>query len=147
MSTGKTAVHVPRHERLFTVAEANATLPLVRAIVSDLVTLSREVVERRQRLSLLLGGRERAATDVYQDELSHIERDVEKDGRRLQEYVEELHALGVVPTSGAEGLVDFPAVLNGRKVFLCWKLGEPRVAYWHETDAGYRGRQPLGESN
>ena len=147
MNSSKTVPRRSGQERLFTVAEANATLPLVRAIVSDLVALSRDVIERRQRLSLLLGGRQRDPADLYQEELTHIEHEVEKDGRRLQEFVQELHALGVVPTSGAEGLIDFPAVLDGRKVFLCWKLGEPQVAHWHETDAGYRGRQPLGGNN
>jgi len=51
--------------------------------------------------------------------------------------------LGVEPKNGPEGLVDFPAVLDGRPVYLCWKLGEPEVLHWHDLDAGFRGRQPL----
>jgi hypothetical protein len=42
-----------------------------------------------------------------------------------------------------EGLVDFPGELNGRRVYLCWQLGEPAVEHWHEVDAGYSGRQDL----
>ena len=41
------------------------------------------------------------------------------------------------------GLVDFPSDINGKRVFLCWRLGEPDVQFWHEEDAGYSGRQPL----
>jgi hypothetical protein len=129
--------------KIFSIAEANATLPLVRAITSDLVELSREVIERRQRLSLLQGGRNKVPGNPYHDELTQVERELEKDGRRLRELVEELRALGVTPTSGSEGLIDFPAILAGRKIFLCWKLGESEVLFWHEADAGFCQRKPL----
>jgi hypothetical protein len=129
--------------KLFTVDEANATLPLVRAITEDLAKLARDVIERRQRLDHLTHGRELASGDPYGDELAQIEEELEKDSRRLQGYVEELRELGVEPKGAAEGLVDFPATQDGRLVFLCWKLGEPEVLYWHELDAGFAGRQPL----
>lgn len=131
-------------KKLFTVEQANGCLPLVRAIVKDLAELSRDVIERRQRLTHLLAGRQRtSAEDFYSSELAQIEEELEKDNLRLQEYVEELRALGVEPKNGPEGLVDFPAMLDGRLVYLCWKLGEPEVMYWHDLDAGFRGRQAL----
>jgi hypothetical protein len=129
--------------RLFSVEEANATLPLVRAIVSDLAALSREIIERRQRLSSLSGGPEPPRHDPFREELSQIEEEVVKDGQRLREYVAELRALGAEPTNGVEGLVEFPAMIDGRKVFLSWKLGEPRISYWHEHDGGHRNRRLL----
>lgn len=132
-----------RPDRTFTIEEANAALPLVRAIVTDLAGLSREVIERRRRVSLLLDSREADRGDPYREELVQISEELEKDNRRLQGYVEELRELGVEPTSGPEGLVVFPAMFDGRKVYLCWKLGEPEVLYWHEMDAGFRERQPL----
>ncbi|HEY1600883.1 MAG TPA: DUF2203 domain-containing protein [Pirellulales bacterium] len=132
--------------KTFTVESANASLPLVRAIVTDLAALSRDVVDRRERLSLLLAGRERGVQDPYGEELSQIEEELEKDSQRLQEYVEELRQLGVEPKNGPEGLVDFPAILDGRPIYLCWKLGEPEVLHWHDLDAGFRGRQPLTAS-
>jgi hypothetical protein len=73
-----------------------------------------------------------------------MERELEMDGRRILEYVEELRQLGVEAKSATEGLVDFPAVFDGRMVYLCWRLGEPEVSYWHELDAGFRGRKLLG---
>ena len=131
-------------EKLFTVEQANASLPLVRAIVQDLADLSREVIERRQRLSHLHAGRPpKQEEDFYTAELAQIEEELEKDSRRLQEYVEELRALGVEPKNGPEGLVDFPSRMDGRTVYLCWRLGEPEVMYWHDIEAGFRGRQPL----
>lgn len=134
---------LPRR-RTFTVEEANATLPLVRAIVRDLVGASREVFERRERLSYLMGGRKRHhRPDPYHEELAQIEDQLEKDSRQLQVYLDELRQLGVEPKSATEGLVDFPAILEGRRVFLCWQLGEPEVLYWHDPEGGFAERQPL----
>jgi hypothetical protein len=129
--------------KVFTVQQANAALPLVRAIVTDLVQLSREVNDRRQRLAMLFDGRRRDRSDPYREELSQIEEVLEKDTQRLREFVEELLHLGVEPKSATEGLVDFPSVVDGRQVYLCWKLGEPEVLYWHDLEAGFQGRQPL----
>ncbi|MGO8690227.1 MAG: DUF2203 domain-containing protein [Thermoguttaceae bacterium] len=145
MTASDTKRSRPGRGKVYTVAEANASLPLVRAIVGDLVKLSRDVTERRHRLSLLHGRANRR--DPYQEELVQIEEELQKDGRRLREYVDELRDLGIEPANGTEGLVDFPALVDGRKVFLCWKLGEPEVRFWHEPNAGYRQRHPLQGQN
>jgi hypothetical protein len=129
--------------RVFTIEQANAMLPLVRAITSDLSVLARDVMERRHRLALLTAGRELKSGDPYSDELAQMEADLERDVQRLQEYVTELHELGVEAKGAVEGLVDFPCEMDGRLVYLCWKLGEPEVLYWHDLDAGFGGRQPL----
>lgn len=131
-------------KKLFTIEEANATLPLVRAIATDLATLSREVIDRRERLAALHNSRRPSKShDAYSEELAQIEDELTKDAERLHEYVEELRALGVEPKNGPEGLIDFPCQMDGRVVYLCWKLGEPEVLHWHELDAGYPGRQSL----
>lgn len=130
-------------KRLFTIEQANAMLPLVRAITADLSNLARDVMERRHRLALLTAGRELKAGDPYSEELAQMEGELERDATRLQDYVEELRELGVEPKGALEGLVDFPCELDGRVVFLCWKLGEPEVLHWHDLDAGFAGRQPL----
>ena len=118
-------------------------LPLVRAVAKDLSDLSRDVIERRERLAHLLAGRHKQSTDLYGEELSQIEEELEKDGNRLREYVEELKRLGVEPKNGPEGLVDFPTLIDGHEAYLCWKLGVPEVLYWHELEAGFAGRQSL----
>jgi len=132
-----------RPSKLFTVEQANAALPLVRAITADLVELSREVTERRERLALLSGGRDATAKDPYSEELAQIEEELAKDSEQLRAYVDELRELGVEPKSGPEGLVDFPCLMDGRIVFLCWKFSEPEVMYWHELEAGFAGRRSL----
>lgn len=129
--------------KLFTVEEANLSLPLVRAITADLVQLATELVERRQRLAVLTAGREREAGNPYSDELAAIETEIDKDAMRLRGYVQELSDLGVEPKSAVDGLIDFPSLQDGRLVYLCWKLGEPEVMHWHEIDGGFAGRQSI----
>src|SRR6267142_5060990 len=129
--------------RLFTIDQANAMLPLVRAITGDLAKLAKDVVERRHRLALLTSGRDLKPGDPYSDELAQMETELERDAVRLQEYVDELRQLGVEPKGAVEGLVDFPCQLDGRIVLLCWRLGEPELLYWHDLESGFAGRQPL----
>ena len=132
--------------KLFTVEEANATLPLVRAIMQDLAGLSQELVERRQRLDHLLGDRETEEGDPYGEELAQIQEELEREISKLQEYVDELRVLGVEPKNGPDGLidlVDFPAEIEGRRVYLCWRLGEPEVSFWHDIETGYAGREAI----
>jgi hypothetical protein len=130
-------------KRFFSIDEANAMLPLVRAITTDLVELAREVIDRRERLAVLTEGRDIGGSDLYSQELVHVQEELNRDLERLQGYVQELQELGVEPKGPAEGLVDFPALLDGRPVYLCWKHGEAEVLHWHEIDAGFAGRQPL----
>jgi len=132
-----------RPAKLFTIEQANAMLPLVKAITSDLASLAGEVMERRHRLAVLTAGRELKAGDPYADELAQTEAELEKDVVRIQEFIAELRALGVEPKGAMEGLVDFPSLLDGRIVYLCWRLGEPEVLHWHELDSGFAGRQSL----
>jgi hypothetical protein len=129
--------------RVFTIEQANAMLPLVRAITSDLTTLARDVVDRRQRLASFAKRKPTMASDPYAEELASMQQAVADDTQRLQEYIEELRRLGLEPKGALEGLVDFPALIDGKLVYLCWKLGEPEVTHWHDLDAGFAGRQSL----
>ncbi len=129
--------------RHFTIDEANAMLPLVRAIVADLVDLASDVVERRQRLDHLLEGRDIGESDPYSQELAYVERELEAETERLRGFERELSDLGVELQSSTKGLIHFPALIDEREVYLCWKCNEPEVAFWHDMDAGYDDRQAL----
>jgi len=131
--------------KLFTIEGANAALPLVRAIVQDVVALSQEMVERRERLVALRAGRSSSRQDVYSEELAHVEQELENSRAKLYEYADELRALGVELKDGLIGLVDFPSLRDDRIVYLCWKLGESEVAHWHELDSGFSGRKSLAD--
>jgi hypothetical protein len=134
---------VEASKKFFTVEEANRALPLVRAIVSDIVEQFGIVNDLRQRLSALATrNRKRRADDPYSEEVAQHEADMEAEESKLNAYMEELTKLGV-ELKGHDGLCDFPSLRDGREVCLCWRLGEPEVLYWHEIHAGFSGRQLL----
>jgi len=137
------ATHAGKSRKQFTIEQANAMLPLVRAITEDLTTLARDVSERRQRFVMLAAGRDLGTPDPYSSELAVVEEELKRDSIRLQGYVKELEELGVEPKGAVEGLVDFPATVEGRPAYLCWRLGEPEVMFWHDLESGFAGRQPL----
>lgn len=130
--------------KFFTVEEANKALPLVRAIVGDIVRQFQVVSEHKQRLVALKNQRRRphGVIDAYAEETAQSQADLEAEESQLITYVEELARLGV-ELKGPDGLCDFPSLRDGREVYLCWRYGEPRVDFWHEIQAGFAGRQPL----
>ena len=135
--------------KLFTLEEANASLPLVSAITNDLAGLSEVVFERQRRLATISAGRELDGdSDPYTEELVYEQAELERQTSRLHELIDELRALGAEPKNGPDGridLVDFPAEKEGRVVYLCWRLGEPSVEHWHEIDTGFNGRQSVAD--
>ena len=133
----------------FSVASANQTLPLVRAIVSDIVELYPEVRDREERLTRITRGRSKDSRpdDLYTEEVDQVRQDLERDVERLQGFIDELLELGVEFKDPVLGLVDFPAQRNGKEVCLCWKLGEPSVDFWHTVEAGFQGREKLSDGD
>jgi hypothetical protein len=133
-------------KKLFTVEEANSTLPLVRAIVGDIVRQYETVRGLRERLATLGRDVRKSPTDVYTEEIAHSQAESQAEEARLVALVDELNKLGIEMKGLDTGLCDFPSIRDGRVVCLCWRLGEPQVMHWHEVDAGFSGRQPLNPS-
>ena len=122
-------------ERHYTVEEATAALPWVVERIERLraarVGLNDE--EAREALSdagPMNGGGEpgRVVSDAFME---------------MRSALMELQAVEIVLRDLDRGLVDFPAMREGREVFLCWEEGEDEVGWWHELEAGYGGREPL----
>jgi hypothetical protein len=138
------------NRKYYTVESANRTLPLVGAIVRDIVDLYADVHERRERLARVRQRRGTARQEEnspYSEELDQIERLLDKDIDRLRAFTDELLKLGVELKDPVTGLIDFYSRMDGRDVHLCWKLGEEEIAWWHELEAGFAGRQSLLESS
>src|SRR6184192_3189553 len=117
---------VPR--KYFTLAEANRTLPLVKRIVADLVTLHpewRDLVSKYEQVGLR--GR------------------IDEVACRINDYLGELEQIGCVFKGFEQGLVDFYGKLDGKEIFWCWKQGEEKIEHWHELETGYAGRQAVPE--
>jgi hypothetical protein len=134
---------IRKKKKLFTPSEANAALPLVKAIVQDITTLARSLRDREERLARLGRPDRGALSDAYREELLQVQSEVEHDDERMREYLRELRELGVELKDPFTGLIDFPAWINGHEVYLCWRLGESEVGHWHEIEAGFSGRHKL----
>ena len=127
-------------QKRFTVEQANRTLPLVRRVVEDIVGQYRRWQDRVRELELLSASSQADRLDARREEL---EREAQTLAAEIESFVAELTELGVEFKGFDLGLVDFPGEIGGRPIYLCWRLGEPEVMFWHEVDAGYTGRQPL----
>ena len=114
--------------RLFTPAMANRTLPLVRRIVADMLRHGREL----RTLA------ERGVDPENRQELERL-------GGRIRELMQEFDQIGCdyKDWSFDMGLVDFPAEIDGKPVFLCWRSDEPCVTWYHDRNGGYLGRLPI----
>jgi len=130
-------------KKYFTVAEANNMLPLVRVIVRDISELAEQLRERHERLTRQRPGDRSRLSDAHDEELQQAQTELERGQAKMQEYEGELKKLGIELKDYFTGLIDFPSVMNGRVVYLCWRLGESEVAHWHELEAGFAGRQKL----
>ena len=124
-------------ERLFTVEEANALLPTLKEILDD-ITIHRDALREKAphmepilRAAMMANGGGKAGSEYG------------LEAYELYLAVERIRELGVVLKDLDMGLLDFPHERDGRVVFLCWHPPEERVAFWHDLDAGYAGRQPL----
>lgn len=126
--------------QLFTVDRANRTLPLVRKIVEDVVREHRLWQEGIVELDLLSSGALRELADAR---TVSLERKIQAIAREIDSFQAELEGLGIQLKDRRIGLIDFPSELDGRPVLLCWQLGEPSVQFWHDSDTGFAGRQPL----
>jgi hypothetical protein len=127
--------------KIFTLEEAQRTLPLLRRILTD---LRAEYDTWREALAgyEILAGASRA-DEGETGELVASRTAVSAAANRINGYLREIEAIGCLFKGFEEGLVDFYALREDRLVFLCWKLGEPLITHWHETDAGFAGRQPI----
>jgi hypothetical protein len=123
----------------FTVEQANATLPLVKRIVEDVVAQHRVWHEKLLEIDLVAAsGR---ASDAELGE--RLAREAQAIAREIETFRRELIALGIQLKDARLGLIDFPSMVGDRAILLCWRLGEPEVRFWHGPEAGYAGRQPL----
>ena len=128
-------------KKYFTLVEANAMLPLLQSVLRDVTDLANDLRDRHERL-LNIQGRD-FLDQAHEEEIQHILRDLDRGQDRMAEFQSELEALGVELKDYFKGLIDFRAMKDGKEVYLCWMLGEPTVAHWHEIESGFGGRKRL----
>ena len=128
--------------RIFTLDEATALLPRLGEILSEM----REKQPALDRLRAELATMTRTASGnghLIREELVSKRQEAQTLVERLNALLAEINGFGCELKGLGEGLIDFPAKREGRTVYLCWKLGEERIAYWHELDTGFASREPL----
>jgi len=128
-------------ERIFSLAEANAALPVLAAQLERLQVLRGEARRLHDLLEVMWKRLEEG-----ESMLSVIgERQQEFDGlsREFSRLVDEVDGTGVVLRDLDMGLVDFPARARGLPIFLCWRVGEARIGFWHGPTEGFTGRKPI----
>lgn len=127
--------------KYFTPDEANRTLPLVQRIVHDIVDAYNQWKDALRRYELAAAAQRGDQAEA--PEAVAARQRVDEVARTINGYIGELEQVGCVLKGFDDGLVDFRGQIDGRDVWLCWKLGEPAVSHWHEIDEGVSGRRPL----
>jgi hypothetical protein len=127
--------------RIFTLEEAERTLPLLRRILTDLRAEYRVWQDANGDYELLTGGPRAGPGEL--EEIAMARRALTDSADRISAYLEEIEAIGCVFKGFDAGLVDFYTLREDRLVFLCWRVDEDHITHWHDVDAGYAGRQPV----
>jgi hypothetical protein len=130
-------------ERTFTPEEANAALDELRPIVERMVVHRRNLAEAQMLQVELVTRIAGNGGDMSPSDLREAAATIEREAAALAECAEQVNAIGAQIKSLEEGLLDFPARRGDEDVFLCWKLGEDEIRYWHGIDEGFAGRKPL----
>src|SRR3984885_2631246 len=130
--------------KTFTLSEAQTLLPVVEALLRKAQAAAAQAGELEQEMQqlchriFLSGGMH---VDVSVGARRRAERD--KAVQEAKDTLTEIDSIGVQVKDLEQGLLDFPSVMDGKTILLCWKLGEPAIAYWHTEEEGFAGRKPL----
>ena len=122
--------------RYFTLQEANQALNLIRPWMDEVQAIRLKILKNQPEAWPAI---EKSAGNGGNRALSNMVQDFEK----FDELIHQIQATGVLIKDVNLGLLDFPALKDGREVYLCWQYGEGEIAFWHEIEAGYAGRQPI----
>ena len=130
--------------KTFTLSEAQTLLPVVEALLRKAQAagarageLEREMQQLSQKI-FMSGGMH---VNVVQAAKRRAER--EKATQEARDTLAEIDEIGVQVKDLAQGLLDFPCIVEGQTVLLCWKLGEKEIGFWHTEEDGFAGRKPL----
>jgi hypothetical protein len=122
--------------RYFTVEEANALLPRLEPLVGELLKRRARVVAQRKQLG-------ETFDNLRVNVGGPVPSQMTQDFKIIEQLVHRVQSYGCILKDMNSGLLDFLARREGREVYLCWRYGEPRVAFYHELHTGFNGRQPV----
>ncbi|MDT8305922.1 MAG: DUF2203 domain-containing protein [Anaerolineae bacterium] len=121
---------------MFTIEEANALLSTIEPLLGELLERRARVVSMRHELGPVL-------EDLHSNVGSLAATEMAREFEKIQRLAARIQSHGCYLKDTNAGLVDFLTEIDGREVFLCWRYGEPRVAFFHELHTGFNERQPV----
>jgi hypothetical protein len=122
--------------KFFTLPQANEAMNIIRPLMDEVQAIRQRILEKQPETWTAI---EKSVGNGGNRTLSRMVRDYE----RLDALVHRILDTGAQIKDINTGLLDFSALKDGREVYLCWQYGEGEIAFWHEVDAGYAGRQPI----
>lgn len=131
-------------QRIFTLLEAERTLREIEPLLADAVDCRRKLAGAEEQLSQIVSRIMMMGGILVDTELtSRLRGEREHLADAIREALESIEATGCVVKDLDSGLLDFPARIGGEEVYLCWRLGEDRIRFYHRQDEGFSGRKPL----
>lgn len=129
-----------------TVAEAQALLPQVTPLIIQLQGIHRSLTETTDQITEItkkVSGGNGFSLQTVREQLKELSIHQLQLVEAFQSALEQLEEFGCMLKDLSIGLTDFHSIRDGEIILLCWKLGEPRIQYWHTLESGFAGRQPL----
>jgi len=132
--------------RLFTLPEAEELLPNMERLLRSAMESKKSAAELDEQMNAyLLRINLHGGIQLDLRRIAEIKTGKEQSMERLKQALTEIENSGVLVRDLDIGLIDFPTLLNGAEVYLCWKLGEPHIGFWHNTTEGFAGRKSIDE--
>jgi hypothetical protein len=122
--------------KYYTPKEANETLTVIRPMLEELMQIGEKIRAHQPELWIMA---QKSAGNGGSPELSKLLKDFD----RLDELIHKIQKMDIHIKDLTSGLIDFPAWHEDREIYLCWQVGEDDIAYWHEIESGYSGRQRI----
>jgi hypothetical protein len=134
--------------RLFTLTEAERTRREVEPVLIEAIELRRNLAPLDEELTALAARIQwSGGLAVAYEQVARVRFERERLADSLKTALEKIQATGCLVKDLESGLLDFPAIVNDQEVFLCWRLGEERIRFYHGQDEGFAGRKPLDPSD
>ena len=137
--------HDDEEPKLFTLTEAERTRRELEPVLIEAIETAAQTCCRSMKSSATLAARiqRMGGMVVPYEKTARVRFEHDRLAESLNASVQKIQATGCVVKDLDAGLLDFPAILNNEEVYLCWRLGEERIRFWHRQDEGFAGRKPI----
>jgi hypothetical protein len=130
--------------KLFTLTEAERTRREIEPVLIEAIEVRRKLAPLDEELSAIAARIQWAGGMVVAyEQAARLRFEHDRLAETLKSALEKIQATGCVVKDLDIGLLDFPALINDEEVYLCWRLGEERIRFWHRQDEGFAGRKPI----